>query len=362
MSAWYRTSIATRRSSRRVTLSPSRARCSRPMRVSTLIRSPSSTNSGTCTTAPVSTVAGLSAPVFVSPLAPGAVSVIVEHHRGRAGRPRSARPRASRSAPRRSRPGTCPRRPRPPARRAPGRRCPRSMNTKSRAVGVQVLHALALDDREPDLHARVERPLDHRAGLHVAELRADERAALARASRAGTPPPGTARRRAPGSCRSSGRWSKRSHGLLSSQLDQVARGGADHDAAVVGDLHHVLDAHAAEPRRGRSPARPSRPRPPGSGSSCLRPRLGASWISSPTPCPRPCTKRVAVARVARSPRGSRRRRLRPVTPARTASMPACCDSRTTSWIFAELRRRRPERDRARHVGVVAGGRARRSRA
>ena len=34
-------------------------------------------------------------------------------------------------------------------------------------------------------------------------------------------------------------------------------------------------------------------------------------------------------------------------------MPACCACRTTSWIFLQLGRRRAERDRARHVGVVA---------
>ena len=47
-----------------------------PERVSTLTRSPSSTNSGTCTTAPVSSVAGFRAPVRVSPFAPGSVWLI----------------------------------------------------------------------------------------------------------------------------------------------------------------------------------------------------------------------------------------------------------------------------------------------
>src|SRR5829696_6177032 len=55
------------------------AHCTRvryaPERVSTLIRSPVSTNSGTWTTAPVSTVAGLVAPETRSPLMPGSVSV-----------------------------------------------------------------------------------------------------------------------------------------------------------------------------------------------------------------------------------------------------------------------------------------------
>src|SRR5215208_6719668 len=54
------------------------AHCTRvryaPERVSTLIRSPVSTNSGTWTTAPVSTVAGLVAPETRSPLTPGSVS------------------------------------------------------------------------------------------------------------------------------------------------------------------------------------------------------------------------------------------------------------------------------------------------
>ena len=48
-----------------------------PLRVSTLSRSPSSTNNGTLTTAPVSRVAGLLPPWAVSPLTPGSVSVTV---------------------------------------------------------------------------------------------------------------------------------------------------------------------------------------------------------------------------------------------------------------------------------------------
>ena len=47
------------------------------MRVSTLTRSPGFTNSGTCTTMPVSSVAGLRAPDTRSPWMPGSVSVIV---------------------------------------------------------------------------------------------------------------------------------------------------------------------------------------------------------------------------------------------------------------------------------------------
>jgi hypothetical protein len=46
------------------------------VRVSTRIFSPSFTNSGTCTTAPVSIVAGLVEPEAVSPLMPGSVFVI----------------------------------------------------------------------------------------------------------------------------------------------------------------------------------------------------------------------------------------------------------------------------------------------
>src|SRR3954467_12446498 len=67
-----------------------------------------------------------------------------------------------------------------------------------------------------------------------------------RASHAGTRRPGTTRRRAPGSCRSLSRWWRCSHGSSRLELDQVAGGRADHDAAVVGDLHHVLDPHAAD--------------------------------------------------------------------------------------------------------------------
>src|SRR5207249_2192579 len=47
-----------------------------------------------------------------------------------------------------------------------------------RAVTVEVLHVLPLDDREAHLHTRVERPLQHSPGLDVAQLRTDECAAL----------------------------------------------------------------------------------------------------------------------------------------------------------------------------------------
>src|SRR5438552_3733329 len=47
------------------------------------------------------------------------------------------------------------------------------------AVRVQVLHRLAFDDRKSDLHASVERLLDDRAGLDVPELRTHERSSLA---------------------------------------------------------------------------------------------------------------------------------------------------------------------------------------
>ena len=54
-----------------------------PERVSTFTRSPTFTNSGTCTTSPVSSVAGLRAPETRSPWMPGSVSVTVELDRGR---------------------------------------------------------------------------------------------------------------------------------------------------------------------------------------------------------------------------------------------------------------------------------------
>ena len=47
-----------------------------PVLVSILITFPISTNNGTITFAPVSTIAGFVAPVAVSPLKPGSVSVI----------------------------------------------------------------------------------------------------------------------------------------------------------------------------------------------------------------------------------------------------------------------------------------------
>src|SRR5690606_6841733 len=48
-----------------------------PVRVSTRITSPSGTNSGTRTTAPVSSLAGLPPPPLVSPRTPGSVSTIL---------------------------------------------------------------------------------------------------------------------------------------------------------------------------------------------------------------------------------------------------------------------------------------------
>src|SRR5690606_9077652 len=47
-----------------------------PVRVSTRITSPSGTNSGTRTTAPVSSLAGLVPPLLVSPRTPGSVSTM----------------------------------------------------------------------------------------------------------------------------------------------------------------------------------------------------------------------------------------------------------------------------------------------
>src|SRR5690606_17506789 len=47
-----------------------------PVRVSTRITSPCSTNSGTRTTAPVASLAGLTPPLAVSPRTPGSVSTI----------------------------------------------------------------------------------------------------------------------------------------------------------------------------------------------------------------------------------------------------------------------------------------------
>src|SRR5712692_7868314 len=48
-----------------------------PVRVSTRIRSPTDTNNGTCTVAPVSNVAGFDPPLTVSPRMPGVVAVTV---------------------------------------------------------------------------------------------------------------------------------------------------------------------------------------------------------------------------------------------------------------------------------------------
>ena len=54
-----------------------------PDRVSTLRRSPTLTNSGTCSTSPVSSVAGLRAPDTRSPWMPGSVSADGELDRSR---------------------------------------------------------------------------------------------------------------------------------------------------------------------------------------------------------------------------------------------------------------------------------------
>ena len=65
-------------------LNPSHVRCTRPMRVSTLMRSPSSTNSGTWTTTPVSSVAGfMRARSACHPSLRGRSWTIAQHDRGR---------------------------------------------------------------------------------------------------------------------------------------------------------------------------------------------------------------------------------------------------------------------------------------
>src|SRR6476661_6453373 len=114
------------------------------------------------------------------------------------------------------------------------------------AIGVQVLHRLALDDGEPDLHAGVEGLLDDGAGLDVAELRAHEGAALAglhvlelddleqgSIEVEGHPVLQVVRGYA--------------HTGSPSQLDQVTRGDPDDRASIVADLHHVLDPDPADP-------------------------------------------------------------------------------------------------------------------
>ena len=115
------------------------------------------------------------------------------------------------------------------------------MKTKSSPSGYRYWKSLALDDRQTDLHSGVERALEHGAGLHVPELRAHERAALARL-----------------------------HVLELDDLEQhpveleghavleIVRGNAhssissreaiaEHAAPVGRDLDHVLDARAAQP-------------------------------------------------------------------------------------------------------------------
>ena len=241
-----------RRASRRVTLKLFTRSMYSPERVSTLIRSPSSTNSGTFTTAPVSSVAGFSAPVRVSPFTPGSVFVMVSTTD--AGRSTAiGTPSCSgdlRLGPLHQVVGASPTSARGHVDLVVGLQV---HEDEVVAVGVQVLQVLALDDRQIHLHAGVERALDHGPRLHVAQLRAHERAALAglHVLELDDLEQGAVQFQRHAVLEVVG-GNAHAGQLLGRRGDRYSsirsRDGRSQDpASVVGDLDHVLDAHTAEP-------------------------------------------------------------------------------------------------------------------
>ena len=155
-----------------------RARYS-PERVSTLIFSPGSTNSGTCTTRPVSSVAGLRAPDTRSPCTPGSVSVTSELDRGgELGADDLAVVHVQDG-------GVAFLQVVDGAAEFDGLDVELVVGLvvhehERAALAVEVLHLALVDDRERDLLVGAEGALEHRAAGDLLELGAHERAALAR--------------------------------------------------------------------------------------------------------------------------------------------------------------------------------------
>ena len=140
---------------------------------------------------------------------------------------------------------------------------------------------------------------------------------------------------------------------LGLQFDQLARGVADHTASVRGRPRpcprcEPLRAPVRRCRARRSP-RPS----PGVRARRTHVRdAGPSWISSPTPWPRPCVNASPYPAPSITSRAAASTSA-PLTPSRTASIPACWACRHDIVDLLQLRGGLAERDRARHVGVVA---------
>ena len=99
---------------------------------------------------------------------------------------------------------------------------------------------------------------------------------------------------------------------------------------VLADDQQILDAHAETRPAGRRPARRSRRcPPPARRSPSVRDSRGASWMSMPTPCPRPwpkCSPCPAASMTSRATAST----SRPVGPAWTAARPANWASSTSS--------------------------------
>src|SRR5580765_151710 len=142
-------------------------------------------------------------------------------------------------------------------------------------------------------------------------------------------------------------------GTFRSELDQFACGRPDDNTAVVGDLHHVLDPDTAHARE----VDPGLNRHHGAGRQrivLLAAEARRLVDLEADPVPEAVHERVAVARALDHVAADGVHRLAGDTglhgvDARLLGLPDDVMDR------AELGRGRPERDRPRHVGVVAGG-------
>src|SRR5918994_1810134 len=192
------------------------------------------------------------------------------------------------------------------------------------AVAIQVLHLLAFDDGQADLHAGIERALDHGAGPDVAELRAHERATLPRLDM-----------------------------LKLHDLEQRAVEVERHPVLqVVGRDAHRTTISLVEGGIARQPSDVTStmssirtpPRPgtytPGSivttahsasSPSASHRRRGSSWISRPTPWPRPWGKLSPKPASSIAPRAARSTTAS-LAPARTVSIARRCAIATRSCI------------------------------
>src|SRR3990170_5762327 len=192
------------------------------------------------------------------------------------------------------------------------------------SVAVQELHLLAFDDREAHLHTGVERALDHGSGLHVAQIRADERAALAGLH-----------------VLELHDMEERSvkvqrHAVLqvvrryahSTTSSLVLRGISRHPSAVTS----IMSSIRTPPSPGMyTPGSIVTTAPCASSTPPSHRMNGASWISRPTPWPRPCgyspawpASRMTLRAAASTSTVD--------APARAAAIPARWAAATRSWI------------------------------